>query len=481
MNVLRVVRILGRILLAIGAFELLVALWCIAPYDALSLRGLLAGGGAAIAAGLLARAIGNDEGELYRREGVLVVVSAWGLASIFGAIPYLVSGAIPGVADALFESTSGFTTTGASILQDVEAFPRALLMWRSLTQWLGGIGIVVLFVAPLSEIGPGVRILFDLEVPGPKAEVFHARVQTTALALLRIYLVLTGAQLAIMLVLGASFFDALTHTFSTISTGGFSPYANSVGALAAKLQVVILLFMLAAGVNFALYHAAFTRRTEVAIRDVELRVYLALCLVASLGIAVDLSLANASDPVWRNVLDASFQVVSIATTAGFSTANFAEWPGWAQATLVTLMFVGGCAGSTAGGAKIIRLIVGIRVALREARLVFSPNSVVAISVGKRIVPETSARAILVLLVLWGVAWAGGALLLSVGDTDIVTAATASIATLSNIGPGLSGVGPMESFAGFAAWQKIVMTLLMWLGRLEFFSVLALMLPRFWKP
>jgi len=254
-----------------------------------------------------------------------------------------------------------------------------------------------------------------------------------------------------------------------------------VGALAEKLQVVILLFMLASGVNFALYHAAFTRRTDVAIWDVELRVYLALCLVASLGIAVDLSLANASDPVWRNVLDASFQVVSIATTAGFSTANFAEWPGWAQAILVTLMFVGGCAGSTAGGAKIIRLIVGIRVALREARLVFSPNSVVAISVGKRIVPETSARAILVLLVLWGVAWAGGALLLSVGDTDIVTAATASIATLSNIGPGLAAVGPMESFAGFAAWQKFVMTLLMWLGRLEFFSVLALMLPRFWKP
>jgi len=481
MNVLRVARMLGRILLAVGTSELLVAVWCLVPYDPAALRGLVAGGGAAIAAGLLARAIGNDEGELYRREGVLVVVCAWALASVFGAIPYLVSGAIPGVADALFESTSGFTTTGASILEDVEAFPRALLMWRSLTQWLGGIGIVVLFVALLAEIGPGVRILFDLEVPGPKAEVFHARVQTTALALLRIYLALTGVQLTVMLVLGASFFDALTHTFSTVSTGGFSPYANSAGALAVPLQVVILIFMLASGVNFALYHAAFTRRGDVAIRDVELRVYLALCFAASLGIALDLLLVDTNDATWRNAFDASFQVVSIVTTTGFSTANFAEWPGWAQAMLVTLMFIGGCAGSTAGGAKIVRLIVGIRVALREARLVFSPSSVVAISVGNRVVPETSARAILVLLVLWGVAWAGGALLLSVGDTDIVTAATAAIATLSNIGPGLAAVGPTESFAGFAAWQKVVMTLLMWLGRLEFFSVLALMLPRFWKP
>lgn len=480
MNFRRVVRILGLILLSVGAAQLVPMLWCLRPFDQATLVALASGASTSFAFGVLARVVGSDEGELYRREGVLVVVVAWLLAATFGAIPFVVSGAIASPIDALFESASGFTTTGASILTDIEALSPGLLFWRSMTQWLGGIGIVVLFVALLSELGPGARMLFKLEVPGPKTEILHARVRETALALFRIYLGISALQVLAMLLLGASLFDALTHTFATISTGGFSPYGASVGALSTGLQVVVLVFMLSAGVNFSLYHAVISGRGGTLLRDFELRVYLGLALSASLAIALDLFLSSRDAGVWRTLLDSAFQVASIMTTTGFSTADFAQWPGWSQSALVALMVGGGCAGSTAGGAKLIRMIVAFRFGLREVRLTFSPQAVIAIAVGDQHVPESSARAVVALLVFWFIGWGVGALLLAIGDLDVLTAGTASLAMVSNIGPGLAGVGPMENFAGFADWQKLVMVVLMWLGRLEFFSVLALVLPRFWR-
>ncbi len=480
MNLRRVLRILGFVLYALAAAELVPLLWCLSPADPRSAGALLAAAVASAIVGFGFRRFGSDAGDLYRREGVVVVVGSWLLASISGAIPYVVSGAIPGLIDALFESASGFTTTGASVLTNIEQVPAAILFWRSMTQWLGGIGIVVLFVALLSELGPGARFLFQLEVPGPKAEILHARVRQTALALFRIYLALTGLQVALMLILGASLYDALTHSFSTVSTGGFSPYGDSIAHFSPALQIVTLVFMLAAGINFALYYALARRRDLRVLRDVELRVYVGLALVATTVVAVDLYAAGTASSASTALLDSAFQVVSLLTTTGFATANFAEWPGLAHATLVGLMFVGGCAGSTAGGAKVIRLLIGWKVAMREVHLTFSPNSVVSIGVGGKPVPEESLRGVIALLLLWVLGWGIGALLLSVGDRDIVTAATASLATLSNIGPGLAAVGPAENFAFFAPWQKVVMLLLMWLGRLEFFAVLALLLPRFWR-
>ena len=473
-------RILGVVLFVLATAQVVPLLWCLVPFDGPAAFGLATGCILAAVLGLLFRSLGYDDGELYRREGVLVVVGAWFLASLAGAVPYVASGAIPGLIDALFESASGFTTTGASILKDVEGLPAGILFWRSMTQWLGGIGIVVLFVALLSELGPGARFLFKLEVPGPKAEILHARVQETALALFRIYVGLTVAQTLVMLMLGACLFDALTHTFSTVSTGGFSPYVDSVAHFSSALQAVILVFMLAAGVNFALYHALVSHRARDFLRDVELRVYLGIALFAASVVAIDVFASGTNVAPGHTALDATFQVVSLLTTTGFATADFAEWPGFAHAVLVSLMFVGGCAGSTAGGAKVIRLLIAGRVAMREVRLTFSPNSVVAITVGDQVVPEESARAVVALLLLWTLGWGGGALVLAVGDTDIVTAATASLAMVSNIGPGLSAVGPTENFAFFASWQKLVMVFLMWLGRLEFFAVLALLLPRYWK-
>ncbi len=480
MNFRRVIQMLGLVLFVLAGAQLAPLPWCLFPFDAEAATGLLAGAASCAVTGLLLRAFGNVEGELYRREGVLVVVGAWLLASIGGAIPYVVSGAIPSPIDALFESASGFTTTGASILRDIEAVPAAILLWRSMTQWLGGIGIVVLFVALLSELGPGARFLFKLEVPGPKAEIMHARVHETAVALFRIYLAITLTQMLLMLLLGTSFFDAVTHTFSTVSTGGFSPYADSAAHFSRPVQAVILIFMLAAGVNFSLYHSLASRRDTLSFRDTELRVYLSLVALASILIAIDVFLVDQIPDAGVALFDSAFQVVSIVTTTGFATADFALWPGLSHGILVALMLSGGCAGSTAGGTKIIRMLIGGKVAMREVYLTFSPNSVVAIAVGDQIVPEESARAVTALLMLWILGWGVGALLLTFGGIDILTAATASLATLSNIGPGLAGVGPMENFAFFAGWQKLVMVLLMWLGRLEFFALIALVVPRFWR-
>ncbi|MFT5444286.1 MAG: trk system potassium uptake protein TrkH [Myxococcota bacterium] len=480
MNLRRVSRIVGLVLYALAGAQIVPLLLCFFPVDAQSAKGFLAGIVSSAVLGSVLRRVGDEEGELYRREGVLVVVGAWLLASVFGAVPFLVSGTIAHPVDALFESASGFTTTGASILQNIEAVPAPLLFWRSMTQWLGGIGIVVLFVALLSELGPGARFLFKLEVPGPKAEILHSRVRQTAAALFRIYLVLTLMQIIVMLLCGASLYDSVVHAFSTVSTGGFSPYNDSVAHLSSLLQTVILVFMLVSGVNFALYYAFAKRRDWVVLRDVELRAYAVIVGVVSMFVCADLVVNDSEGSRAKQLLDAAFQVVSLITTTGFSTDDFAQWPGLSHAFLLALMFVGGCAGSTAGGAKVIRMLIGFRVAMREVRLTYSPNSVIAISVGNQVVPEASVRAVVALLLLWFLGWGTGALLLSVGDTDIVTAVTASLATLSNIGPGLAAVGPNENFAFFAHWQKLVMVVLMWLGRLEFFALLALAQPQFWR-
>jgi trk system potassium uptake protein TrkH len=478
MNFRRVLHILSLLLLVLAAAELVPLIWCLEDGQSRYAPGFLCASATSAILGLIFRLLGHREGDLYRRDGVLIVVGAWILASLTGAIPFWVSGVLQNPIDALFESASGFTTTGATVLRDIEAAGHPMLFWRSFTQWLGGIGIVVLFVALLSELGPGARFLFKLEVPGPKAEVLHDRVQDTAIALGRVYLVLSLAEIGVLLALGLSAFDALTHTFSTVSTGGFSPHPESIARFSPLIRLTITFFMAAAGINFAHYYTLARRRDMVILRDSEFRTYLWIIVGTTLLIA--LSLAGGAAGVTLNMLgDALFQVVSILTTTGFSTVDFNEWPDPARTLLVSIMILGGCAGSTAGGFKISRAIIAWRAAMREVRLTYGPNSVISVAIGGISVPEDSVRSVVALFFLWVAAWGGGTLLLSVGDVDIVTAGTASIATLSNIGPGLGMVGPTGDFAFFSSWQKIVMIFLMWLGRLEFFAVLALLHPRFW--
>lgn len=481
MNVRRVLSILGLVLYVLAVAQLVPLLWCLVPFDGRSARAFLAGSAASALLATAFRLRGSREGDLYRRDGVLIVVGSWMLASLLGAIPYVASGAIESPIRALFESVSGFTTTGASILTDVEVVPRAVLFWRSFTQWLGGVGLVVIFVALLSELGPGARMLLQLEVPGPKAEILHARVRQTAIALFRIYLALTLVQTLILMALGASPFEALIHAFTTTSTGGFSSHNASLGAFSWPIQLVTTCFMLAAGVNFTLYYLLLRRRDLRVLRDPELRTFLAIVLGTVVLIGLDLAWTSedgASFP--RTLLDVAFSVASVITTTGFMTADYDRWPETSRWLLFVLMFVGGCAGSTAGGIKVVRGLVGAAAARREVRLTFSPNSVVAVTIGGKPLPEESIRAVIALIGLWFCAWIIGTLFLTLGDVDLVTAASASIATLSNIGPGLGRVGPTGNFAFFGDAQLLVMILLMWLGRLEFFAVLALFDRRFWR-
>ena len=481
MNLRPALRVLGRLLGVWALAELLPTLCCLWYGEGAA---ALAFVGTSVLTGLSGLALmflGRAGGELYRREGISIVVGGWVLASVFGALPYLLSGAIAHPVDALFESASGFTTTGASILTDIESVGRGVLFWRSFSQWLGGMGIIVLFVALLPELGPGARFLYKLEVPGPTAETLHPRVHDTATALWRIYLLLSGAEIVLLLAAGLDLYDAMTHTFSTLSTGGFSPKGASVAAFGSPLvEVIVTVFMVAAGANFSLYYGLRRHRGRNLLRDRELRLYLGLIAGASALICIDLAWEGGYDGLPQAFLDSLFQVASITTTTGFATTDFDTWPNLSRILLVSLMFVGGCAGSTAGGMKVMRLVIGCKAAFREVRLIFSPSTVMSVFIGGKAVPEGVVRSVAGFLILYFGSWSVGLVLLTVGGADLETSMSASIATLGNIGPGLHAVGPTESFAFFSVWQKLVMVLLMWIGRLEIYAIAAVASVAFWR-
>ncbi len=481
MNIRAACRFLSRLTLLLAATELAPAL-CAALYgEGSTARAFVASAVVTALLGVLLAALGRRGGEVYRREGILIVVGGWVLASIFGALPYLLTGTFVNPVDALFESASGFTTTGASVMTDIESYGRGILFWRSFTQWLGGMGIIVLFVALLPELGPGARFLYKLEVPGPTAEALQPRIHTTAAILWKIYLLLTGAQAALLMLAGLDLYDALTHTFSTMSTGGFSPYNASVAAFeSAWVDLIIIVFMILAGTNFSLFFGLRRRRGWNLLRDPEFRLYLSILAGTTLVVTWDLVRSGTYTWSLGVPLAAAFQVVSITTTTGFATADFGGWPVFSRMLLVGLMFVGGCAGSTAGSMKVMRMVIGLRSAFREVRLIFSPNTVITIIVGGKRVPDSVIRSVAGFFILYLSIWGAGAVLLTLIGPDLVTAATASAATLGNIGPGLRAVGPTQNYAFFSAADKSLMVLLMWMGRLEIYSIAALFSRAFWR-
>ncbi len=482
MNFRPALRFLGRLILLLAVTELAPAICALFYGERADAAAFVAAALATGASGLLLMLLGSGSGEIYRREGILIVVGGWVLASVFGAVPYLLTGAMAHPVDALFESASGFTTTGASVMTDIEGSSRAVLFWRSFTQWLGGMGIIVLFVALLPELGPGARFLYKLEVPGPSAEALQPRIRETAAILWKIYLLFTAIQTALLMLVGLDLYDALTHTFSTMSTGGFSPRNASVAAFQSPLvDIIVIFFMICAGTNFSLYYRLRLRGGWNLFRDTEFRLYIIILAAATVLVTWDLIRHQAYDATPRAALDSLFQVVSILTTTGFATADFDQWPTLTRMVLVALMFVGGCAGSTSGSMKVMRMVIGIKSALREVRLIFSPNTVLSIFVGRQVVPNSVARSVAGFFILYLSTWALGAALLSISGPDLMTAATASAATLGNIGPGLEAVGPTMNFSFFDAWDKALMVLLMLLGRLEMYAIAALFTRSFWKP
>jgi trk system potassium uptake protein TrkH len=413
------------------------------------------------------------------REGFVIVTLAWTATAAFGALPYLFSGVAPSPAAAFFESMSGFTTTGSTVFSDVEALPHGVLFWRSLTHWIGGMGIIVLAIAVLPYLGVGGMQLFLAEVPGPTPERLRPRITQTAKLLWLVYFGLTLVQTTLYLIGGMSFFDAINHSFSTLATGGFSTKNASFAAFDSPyLQWVTTVFMALAGANFALHFKAATGRPAY-LRDSEFRLYAGILFLAALGVAGANLASSGSEGVGRATREAFFQVTSLMTTTGLVVADYERWAPGSQMVLFALLFVGGMAGSTGGGIKTIRVLLLLKQTGNELRKHLHPRAVLLTRVGRQAVREDVLANVVGFVILYLLICLAGALLLGLMGNDPLTAVSASVASLGNVGPGFGALGATDHYGGLSGPELAVVTVLMLVGRLEIYTVLLLFHPETW--
>jgi trk system potassium uptake protein TrkH len=418
--------------------------------------------------------------ELTHRDGFAIVACGWICATFFGALPYLFTGAFDSLADACFESASGFTTTGSTVLTNIEGTARGVLFWRGLTQWLGGMGIILLSLAVLPFLGVGGMQLYKAEVPGPTPDKLRPRISHTARILWEVYVLFSGAEVLVLMAGGMNLFDALCHTFTTMATGGFSPKNESIGFYRSPfLEFSITFFTFLAGANFALHYRFLKGNPKALWEDSEFRFYGFVTLLATLLISYNLW-ANLSFDLYKSFRLAIFQVVSILTTTGFTTADFEKWPPFSQYCLLILMFIGGCAGSTGGAIKCVRVFVLIKQASRELYHLVHPHAVVPVKLGGRVISRDTLHGIWGLFFLYIGIFALSSLALSFLGADILTSVSAVATTLGNVGPGLGAVGPMDNFAHLPEASKWILIACMLFGRLEIYTLLVLLFPEFWK-
>ncbi|GAB4146661.1 MAG: TrkH family potassium uptake protein [Planctomycetaceae bacterium] len=525
MNWLLLCRLLGLLGMLVGGAMAFSLPWAfplcgeVSHFESRGFWGLVGSMVCSLASGGLLYFRGRQDasGTILRKEALAVVGLGWIYAGFLGSLPYLFSGAMRApdvpmnVADAFFESVSGFTTTGASVLNDlddVQLVPRSVLFWRSFTHWLGGMGIIVLFVAILGQLGAGGKALVRHEVPGPINESVRPRVRETAMVMWAIYVSLSVILTTVLVIEGMSLYDALCHCFGTLATGGFSTHTASVGHFnSLTIELTIIIFMIAAGTNFSLYYLTiqhhptarglrgFFSRFSPFIRDPEFRVYIGILLVSTVMITASLTV-NEIYPNWMTSLrHSAFMAVSIMTTTGFGTEDFHQWTEFSKGLLLLLMFVGGCAGSTGGGIKVIRFILFQKIIRLEIERAFRPNVVRPLRIfGKPVDAELRHEVIVyfsIVLVVFVVSW----MMLAAIEPDtqwqpsetenlkaekLLDCMSAVAATLNNIGPGLGVLGPHQNYSGFSSPGKLLLTLLMLLGRLELFAILVLFLPSFWR-
>lgn len=416
---------------------------------------------------------------LYAKDGFAAVALVWLLMSAFGALPFVLSGDILHYVDAFFETVSGFTTTGASILPAVEPLSRGSLFWRSFTHWVGGMGVLVFVMAilPMSD-GHTMHIL-RAEMPGPTAGKLVSRMSDTAKILYGIYFVMTAVMILLLVLGGMDLFDACIHAFGTAGTGGFSSRNASVGAYnSAYIDIVTGIGMLAFGVNFNLYFFLLVRRFREVLRSEELWVYLGIVAASTAAIAANiLSLYDSVGTALRHTF---FQVSSVITTTGYATVDFGQWPVFSKTVLVLLMFVGGCAGSTAGGLKVTRIVTLAKAAVMDMRKMLHPNAVINVRMEGRALPEKQVRGVQAYLSIYILILCGSWLLLSLAGFDELTTFTAVVTCINNVGPGLNMVGPAGNFGFFAPWAKLLLSFDMLAGRLELFPMLLLFTPSIWR-
>ena len=419
----------------------------------------------------------GDISVLRRVEGLAIVSGTWLVVAHVAAIPYIAAGL--GFVDALFESMSGLTTTGATILTDFGVLDRGMVFWRALTQWLGGLGVIALFIAVLPRLAVAGRELFFAEAAGPTDEKLTPQLRKTAIALWQLYSILTAAQTVALVLAGMSPYDALSHAFTTMAAGGFSPHPLSIAGYASPtIDWIVTVFMFAAGANFALQYRAVLGRHVAIGQDEEFRTYAGLVCIAAL-IVTGFLLREGFAPL-DALRHATFQVTSILTTTGFASTDFQLWSDQPKMVLLLLMFVGGCAGSAAGGPKVVRYLLVARSTSRELKRVLHPRGVLPVKLGGRVVPEHILRDVQIFMLFYLLTFAVTATVTVALGADLITGITASIACLGNIGPGFNDVGPMASFGPLHPASKIALTLAMWIGRLEIMTVLVLCRAEPWR-
>lgn len=413
-----------------------------------------------------------EDKKLYGKDGLFIVSFAWILWSLFGALPFFLSGSIPNYVDAFFETVSGFTTTGSSILRDVEALPQCMLFWRSFTHWVGGMGVLV-FVLVLTNLNKQNSIhLMRAEVPGPEKDKLAPKARTTAQILYAMYFILTLVQVILLLLGGMNLFDALVHAFGTAGTGGFSNYAASVGHFdSAYLDGVITVFMILFGVNFNLYYFMALRQFKPVFTNEELKGYLAI--IAAAIIAITANIYHIYGSVLEAFRYAAFQVASIITTTGYATADYTLWPVFSRCVLVALMIVGACASSTGGGIKVSRLQIALKSIWKEVKHMAHPKSVNVVRLNGRKLNEETIHNVYIYLLAYGMLLVCSVILVSIDNFDFETTVGSVITTLANVGPGLGMTGPAGSFADYSMCSKIVFCIDMLAGRLEIFPFLML--------
>lgn len=479
-NIALVIRVIGMLLVIEGLFMLSgipFSFWFgSADWPYLLISAAITSGIGFFAYFLNRRANNKNIG---KREGYIIVSLSWAVFSLFGALPFWISGAIPQFTDAFFETMSGFTTTGASILIDIESMPKGLLFWRSMTHWMGGMGIIVLSLAVLPILGIGGMQLFVAEVPGPTPDKLHPRIKETAKRLWAIYVVLTLVQTSLLMLGGMDLFDGLCHAFGTMATGGFSTQNDSIAGYSPFIQYVITFFMILAGMNFTMHYLAIKGAISKWNRNDEFRFYIFVLGVATVLITGSL-LVNGSFATEESFRHSLFQTVSIVTTTGFVTTDYLLWPNLAWFIILLLMFSGGCAGSTGGGIKMVRHLLLFKNSFLELKRQIHPQAVIPVRMNGKAVNQDIIFNVLAFFLIYVTIFAGGALVMAGLGLDFHSAIGSVIATLGNIGPGIGEVGPASTYAGIPLVGKWFLSFLMLLGRLELFTVLILFSRAFWK-
>lgn len=479
MNLRGVFFLLGRLLLALAGALLVPA--AVAYFDGKAglVAFLISAAVAAIAGIILERTfLQREEFTFGRHEAFVLVASAWLVATLVGALPYVLIKGPSFIIDGVFESASGFTTTGASILSDVESESKALLLWRALTQWLGGMGIIVLGIAVLPKLAIGGMELLGAEAPGPIQEKLTPRLAQTAKALWGIYTLFTASEAAILMMLGLGPLDAVAHSFATMATGGFSTRNASIAAYGnPAVEMTVVFFMLLAGASFALHFQWIRGRPQALLRDPEFRLYAGILAVGTLLITTDLLWRGMSYGAGSGLRFGVFQVTSIVTTTGFATADFDAWPYFSRALLFVMMFIGGCAGSTGGSVKVVRILIVFKKIAVDLRSMVRPHAILPLRVGARTVPEGVVSSVTTFFLLFLVLFAIGGLLLTLFGLDALSAFSASAACLGNIGPGFGSVGPTMNYASLPVAAKLLLAFLMIVGRLELYTILVLLFLR----